>query len=70
MKKWLMNAAAGLCFLLGIVFAVVPGPSVIFFLIGLTLLAFHYPFARKYLKICQNTLTRGCQLLDKKLAKK
>lgn len=70
MKKWLMNAVAGVCFLLGLVFFVVPGPSVIFFLIGLTLLAFHYPFARKYLRLCQATLTKGCQFLDRKLARK
>ncbi|MBS3797578.1 hypothetical protein KD147_07435 [Pseudoalteromonas sp. BDTF-M6] len=70
MKKWLMNAAAALCFILGLIFAVVPGPSVIFFLIGLTLLAVHYPIARKYVRVCQTTLTRGCRLLDSKLAKK
>ncbi|MCG7544072.1 Putative transmembrane protein (PGPGW) (plasmid) [Pseudoalteromonas sp. THAF3] len=70
MKKVIMNLAAALCFVLGVVFAVVPGPSVIFFLIGLTLLAVHYPGARKYLRYCQSTLSKGCQLLDRKLAKR
>ncbi|MFP3350219.1 PGPGW domain-containing protein [Pseudoalteromonas sp. SIMBA_153] len=69
MKKLLMQISGTLFILLGLLFAVVPGPSLIFFIAGLCCFSMYYPKARGYLTWCQKALTRSCAYLDKKLAK-
>ena len=64
-----MQISGTLFILLGLLFAVVPGPSLIFFIAGLLCFSMYYPKARKYLTLCQKALTRSCAYLDKKLAK-
>lgn len=70
MKKMINHTFAVLFLALGLVFMVVPGPSLIFFIAGLLLLAFYYPWARLYLAHCQTALKKSCEFLDKKLAKR
>ncbi|WP_372770843.1 PGPGW domain-containing protein [Pseudoalteromonas sp.] len=70
MKKMINHAFAILFLALGLLFMVVPGPSLIFFIAGLLLLAFYYPWARRYLAHCQTALKKSCEFLDKKLAKR
>ena len=65
MKKYFFIVMAGLCFCLGLMFVIVPGPSLIFFIAGLFLLSFYYPKARDYLSHCQRLLKVSCQQLDK-----
>ena len=69
MKKLLMQISGTVFILLGLLFAVVPGPSLIFFIVGLLCFSMYYPKARKYLTLCQKALTRSCAYLDKKLVK-
>ncbi|KPW02619.1 PGPGW domain-containing protein [Pseudoalteromonas sp. P1-11] len=69
MKKLLLQIIGVLFILLGLFFAVVPGPSLIFFMAGLLCFSFYYPKARYYLKLCQKALTKSCNYLDKKLAR-
>ncbi|MDC9523243.1 PGPGW domain-containing protein [Pseudoalteromonas sp. Angola-31] len=69
MKKLLLQIIGVLFILLGLFFAVVPGPSLIFFMVGLLCFSFYYPKARHYLKLCQKALTKSCNYLDKKLAR-
>ncbi|MCK8133602.1 hypothetical protein [Pseudoalteromonas sp. 2CM28B] len=69
MKKLLLQIIAVLFILLGLFFAVVPGPSLIFFMAGLLCFSFYYPKATHYLKLCQKALTKSCNYLDKKLAR-
>ncbi|MGO2275953.1 PGPGW domain-containing protein [Pseudoalteromonas nigrifaciens] len=69
MKKILLLLAGVLCMLLGLFFAIVPGPSLIFFMAGLLCFSFDYPKARNYLRLCQKALTKSCRYLDKKLAR-
>jgi len=57
MKKLLLQIIGVLFILLGLFFAVVPGPSLIFFMTGLLCFSFYYPKARHYLKLCQKALT-------------
>lgn len=70
MKKALNHTLAVLFLGLGLLFMIVPGPSLIFFIAGLLLLAFYYPWARRYLAHCQIALKKSCAFLDKKLAKR
>jgi len=69
MKKCFVLLAGTLFMLLGLFFAVVPGPSLIFFIVGLMCYSFYYPKARAYLAVCQKALTKSCAFLDKKLAR-
>ena len=69
MKKLLMQISGTVFILLGLLFAVVPGPSLIFFIAGLFCFSMYYPKARGYLTWCQKALSRSCAYLDKKLAK-
>jgi hypothetical protein len=69
MKKLLMQISGTVFILLGLLFAVVPGPSLIFFIAGLFCFSMYYPKALGYLTWCQKALTRSCAYLDKKLAK-
>lgn len=69
MKKCLLILLGSMCILLGLIFVIVPGPSLIFFIAGLMCFSFYYPKARHYLSICQKALTKSCAFLDKKLAR-
>ncbi|MBH0055917.1 hypothetical protein I6F65_03000 [Pseudoalteromonas sp. SWXJZ94C] len=69
MKKLLLQISGVLFILLGLFFAIVPGPSLIFFMAGLLCFSFYYPKARLYLSLCQKALTKSCAYLDKKLAR-
>lgn len=69
MKKFALISLGALCMLLGLVFVIIPGPSLIFFIAGLFCLSFYYPKARDYLTRCQKALTKSCAYIDKKLAR-
>jgi uncharacterized membrane protein YbaN (DUF454 family) len=69
MKKCLLIIAGSLFIALGLIFAIVPGPSLIFFIAGLFCFSFHYPKARHYLRLCQKALSKSCAFLDRKLAR-
>ncbi|MEM5507819.1 hypothetical protein WNY98_02945 [Pseudoalteromonas sp. AS71] len=69
MKKLLLQIIGVLFILLGSFFAIVPGPSLIFFMAGLLCFSPYYPKARHYLSLCQKALTKSCAYLDKKLAR-
>ncbi|MDI4668524.1 hypothetical protein MKZ42_10305 [Pseudoalteromonas shioyasakiensis] len=69
MKKNALISLGALCMLLGLVFVIIPGPSLIFFIAGLFCLSFYYPKARDYLTLCQKALTKSCAYIDKKLAR-
>ncbi|MDP4982604.1 PGPGW domain-containing protein [Pseudoalteromonas tunicata] len=69
MKKTFFTFFAILFFVLGAIFFIVPGPSLIFIMLGLFLLSFYYPKARFYLKRCQSLLQKSCYAIDKALKK-
>ncbi|GGE94725.1 PGPGW domain-containing protein [Pseudoalteromonas gelatinilytica] len=69
MKKIALISLGALSMLLGLVFVIIPGPSLIFFIAGLFCLSFYYPKARGYLTLCQKALTKSCAYIDKKLAR-
>ncbi|MGJ8483578.1 PGPGW domain-containing protein [Pseudoalteromonas sp. SYSU M81236] len=54
MKKIALISLGLLSLLLGLVFIVVPGPSLIFFIAGLFCLSFYYPKARVVLRRNKN----------------
>ena len=69
-NKAAATVLAAISLVLAVIFFVVPGPSIIFTVIALTLLAIHYPKAQGYLKKAQLALKLSCEKLDKAFAKK
>lgn len=69
MKKLFLMILGILLILIGLVFVIVPGPSLLFFMAGLLCFSFYYPKARCYLALCQKALSKSCAYLDKKLAR-
>lgn len=51
---------------IGVVFAILPG-SIIFLVLGLFMLSFDFPIARKILKKSQKLMSEGAQKLDRYL---
>lgn len=70
MKKTLHHVFAVVFAVLGLVFILVPGPSLIFFIAALFLLAFYYPWARTYLTKCQALFKASCVAIDKALSRR
>mgnify|MGYP001132345675 CR=1 FL=1 len=66
-RKAALSAGGIFCLFLGVIFFIIPGPSLIFFVLGLFLLSFEYPKARKYLRKAQHMLTKSCAWLDQKI---
>lgn len=70
MKKVTLHILAIVCLFLGALFFIIPGPSLIFILIGLTLLSIYHTKARFLLKKCQTTFKRSCIYIDKVIYKR
>ena len=70
MKKSLISVAGGLLVLLGLIFVIIPGPSLLLIIPGLVILSFEYPIAKVWLKKCMRTLRGSAQWVDRILLKR
>ncbi|MFV0594678.1 PGPGW domain-containing protein [Shewanella sp.] len=60
--------ALGACFtLVGGIFLLLPGPGLLFILIGLTLLSTQYPWAKRWLRLSQRQLSKSAVWLDSQI---
>jgi uncharacterized membrane protein YbaN (DUF454 family) len=66
-RKVLLTIIGGALTLLGLIFIVLPGPSVLFLLPGLYLLSLEYEQAKVWLKKVQKMMTKTSRWVDKKL---
>ncbi|ABI39355.1 integral membrane protein TerC [Shewanella sp. MR-4] len=58
----------GACFtLVGGIFLLLPGPGLLFILIGLTLLSTQYPWAKRWLRLSQRQLSKSAAWLDNQI---
>ncbi|TDF41421.1 tellurium resistance protein TerC [Alteromonadaceae bacterium M269] len=64
MKKKLRIITAVLAISFGVIFFILPG-SILFVIGGLMLLSIDFPAARKWLKKCQNSMSRSARWLDR-----
>lgn len=55
---------------LGVIFLIVPGPSLLFFIPGLWLLSYEYTWAKPWLRKCMTIMKRSAQWLDKQIRKR
>jgi hypothetical protein len=66
-KKSFISVVGGLLILLGLVFIIVPGPSMLLIIPGLFILSYEYPLAKVWLRKCMKLLRRTAQWIDRKL---
>jgi hypothetical protein len=69
-KQLFIHLVGGSLVLLGLIFIVVPGPSLLLLIPGLYLLSFEYEIARVWLKKCQKLLKASAVWIDGKLRKR
>lgn len=70
MKKLILTISGGLLVFLGLIFVIVPGPSLLLLIPGLYLLSFEYPAAKVWLKRCQKMLSKSARWLDAQISKR
>lgn len=70
MKKLIITLVGGFLVLLGMIFIIIPGPSLLLLIPGLYILSFEYPAARVWLKRCQKMLSKSARWLDSKLSRR
>jgi intracellular septation protein A len=66
-KKSLISFVGGLFILLGAIFFIIPGPSLLFILPGLLILSFEYPKAKSCLQKCMKMMRSSAAWMDKLL---
>ena len=70
MKKILISLFGGFLVLLGAIFIIVPGPSLLLLIPGFYLLSLEYDWAKVWLKKCQRLLTKMARYIDSILLKR
>lgn len=67
LKQLFIHLVGGTLVLLGLIFIVVPGPSLLLLIPGLYILSFEYEIARVWLRKCQVMLKKSANWLDSKI---
>lgn len=67
MKKLFLSVFGGFLVLLGLIFIIIPGPSLLFIIPGLFLLSFEYPLAKKWLRKSMKVMGHTARWVDKKM---
>lgn len=70
MKKIVITIVGGFLVFLGLIFVIIPGPSLLLLIPGLYLLSFEYPKAKVWLRKCQKLLSQSARWLDNQLKKR
>lgn len=70
MKKFIITVVGGLLVLLGAVFIIIPGPSLLLLIPGFYLLSLEYDGAKIWLSRCQKLFTKTARWLDSVLLKR
>ena len=65
MKKLLVTTIGGLLVFLGLIFVIIPGPSLLLLIPGFYILSFEYPAAKVWLRRCQRLLKKSAVWLDR-----
>ncbi|MFC4698764.1 PGPGW domain-containing protein [Glaciecola siphonariae] len=66
-RKLAFTLIGGAFVLLGAMFIIVPGPSLLFIVPGLILLSYDYPVAKQMLRKCMKLMTKSAAWIDEKL---
>lgn len=70
MKKIIISILGGALVMLGAIFIIVPGPSLLLLIPGFYLLSLEYEWAKVWLKKCQRLLTKIARHVDSFLLKR
>ncbi|MDA8621744.1 PGPGW domain-containing protein [Psychrosphaera sp.] len=66
-RQLFIHIVGGILVLLGLIFIIVPGPSLLLLIPGLYILSFEYELARVWLKKCQRMFKKSAVWLDSKI---
>ncbi|KGJ89228.1 hypothetical protein ND16A_2121 [Thalassotalea sp. ND16A] len=64
LKTKAISVLGGIILLIGIIFLVLPGPAILFIPVGLALLSFEYPAAKKWLRKYQRYSSKAAGKMD------
>ncbi len=67
LRQLFIHLVGGSLVLLGLIFIIVPGPSLLLLIPGLYILSFEYDIAKVWLKKCQRLLKKSAMWIDEKL---
>ena len=70
MKKLIITLVGGTLVLLGTIFIIIPGPSLLLLIPGFYILSFEYDGAKVWLKRCQALLAKSARWIDKMIQKR
>jgi uncharacterized protein (TIGR02611 family) len=68
-RKISITIIGSILLLLGIIMIVLPGPAVVIIPLALTILALEYEWAKRYLKISQQMLSKSARKMDQLIRK-
>lgn len=66
LKKTILSLIGGSLVLLGLMFILVPGPSLLFIVPGLIILSYEYTWAETWLRKCMKFMRKSAKWLDQK----
>lgn len=69
-RKTIISIIGGLLVLLGLIFVIVPGPSLLLIIPGLFILSYEYPLAKVWLRKCMKLMRNSAKWIDAKLLKR
>lgn len=70
MKKLIISVIGGFLVILGTIFIIIPGPSLLLLIPGFYLLSMEYEWAKVWLKRCQRLLSKMARHVDSFLLKR
>ena len=70
MKKIVITVVGGALVLLGAIFIIIPGPSLLLLIPGFYILSLEYDGAKVWLKRCQDLLKKSARWLDSIIMKR
>jgi len=65
-RKTMISLLGASLILIGLMFILIPGPSLLFIVPGLIILSFEYAWAKLYVRKCMKVMTKSARWLDQK----
>ncbi|MFW8592529.1 PGPGW domain-containing protein [Glaciecola sp. 2405UD65-10] len=70
LRKLAISIVGGLFVLIGLVFILLPGPSLLLIIPGLFILSYEYPLAKVWLRKCMKIMRNSAKYLDRLFRRK
>lgn len=67
-KKSLVTLFGSLLIMLGLIFIIIPGPSLLFIVPGLLILSYEYPLAKRWLRHTMKLMQKTARWVDQRIS--